>query len=737
MKKVLTFLFVFLASSGFAQQNDSLKHVELESVTVSATRVGNNAPVAYSNMDQAQIKRNNAASNIPFVLQTLPSVVSYSEGGTPIGNTSFRVRGTDANRINVTLNGMPLNNPESQDVYWVNLPDLSNSLQSLQVQRGVGTSTNGTASFGASISLKTTGLNQDAYGEASTSIGSYNAFASTIAAGTGILKNDLLIDGRYSRTTGDGYIRNGKVDHKSVYASLSHYTDRQLIRFIYINGIQHTGITWNGISTEDLKTKGRRYNSAGEYKDDAGNVMYYDNETDNYYSNIAQAIYTRQLSNIWALNANFSYNNGYGYYENYKVDQKLKSKFGLPPQTLNNGMTYERSDVVRRKFLSNNFYMGSVNVSYKADKLNVTGGGMYSYFDGSHYGKLPWVKYNENISPDYKWYTEQATKRDLNVFLKAEYRPIDALTVFGELQERYVDYRMKGIDDEMMDITQNKYYNFFNPKVGASFRFLDRNEVYASFGIANREPLRADLKVLKRKMKPERLYDLELGYRFGSKCFSFDANFYYMNYKDQMVQTGKLSDVGYKLQENVPDSYRTGIEVALAYTPMRCFRFDGNMTLSRNKIKNYTAYYDVYAKNAKGEYKFDHQEETFLKSTDISYSPDVVGSVVASFTPMEDLSFSIVGKYVGKMYFDNTSDRNKQMDDYFIANFVAGYSFSAGKIGKIDLQFFVNNIFNKKYIANAVSYGTYKYMDGSPDYHDNMFFPQAPCNIMGRVGIRF
>jgi iron complex outermembrane receptor protein len=736
-------LLVFLLTGGLClsinaqQKTDSLKQVQLNEVVVSATRVGQNAPVAYSNLNEQQIKNDNVGKNLPFVLQTLPSVVAYSEGGTGIGNTSFRIRGTDANRINVTLNGMPVNNPESQEVFWVNLPDLSNSLKSIQVQRGVGTATNGVASFGGSISLETTSSRPQAYGEASTSIGSYNAFISTIAAGTGVLKNGLSIDGRYSLTKGDGYIRNGKVDHKLGYISVSHYTDKQLIRAMYINGIQHTGITWNGITPDEMEKYGRRYNSTGVYTDEAGNIHYYDNDTDNYYSNIAQLIYSRHLTDKLTLNANFSYNNGYGYYENYKEDQGLKKKFGLEPQVVD-GVTYEYTDVVRRKLLSNDFYVGNLSLSYTLGNLNISGGGMYSYFDGSHYGKLPWVKYNANISPDYRWYVEENSKRDMNVFAKAEYSPINSLSLFGELQYRYVDYRIEGTDDDMVDITQNKYYSFFNPKVGASYRFNGYNEIYASFGMANREPLRADLKDLKRKMKSERLYDYELGYRYSNSMFSFNANLYYMDYKDQMVQTGRLTDSGYKLQENVPDSYRMGIELAAAYTPLKWLRLDANATFSRNKIKDYTIYYDVYGFNTiKDKYEWSHQEGEFFKSTDISYSPKVVSSGIVTFTPMDKLSLSFVGKYVGKMYFDNTSNKEKQLDDYFVMNFVAGYSFPVQNIGEIDLQFFVNNVFDKKYIGNAITYGTYKYTDGSSDYHDNYLFPQAPCNIMARVGLRF
>lgn len=735
-KELLSFMFLmqFATTIYAAEMSDTIKQVKLDEIVVSAVRVGQNAPVAHSNLNEQQIKSDNAGKNLPYVLQLMPSVVAYSEGGTPIGNTSLRIRGTDATRINVTLNGMPINNPESQETFWVNLPDLSSSLQSVQVQRGVGTSTNGTASFGAAISLKSTGSRPQAYGEASTAAGSYNASISTIAAGTGILKNGLSIDGRYSRTTGDGYIRNGKVDHKSGYVSLSHYTDQQLIKLIYINGIQHTGITWNGISPANMKKYGRRYNNAGQYKDDAGNVRYYDNETDNYYSNIAQALYTRHLTDRFSLNAGFGYNNGFGYAESYKKNRKFYKDFRLQPQVVDS-VTYNSSDVIRHKYLSNNFYMGSLSLDYNKNRLAVTAGGSYSYYDGSHYGKLPWVKHNQNISPDYKYYVEGDTKRDLNLFTKAQYSPFSSLSLFGEVQYRYVDYRIDGMDDEFVDIAQNHYYNYFNPKVGASYNFMNNNELYASFGIANREPQRVDLKDVEQEMKSERLYDYEFGYRFNSGQIRLETNLYYMDYKDQMVQTGKLSNSGYRLQQNVPDSYRMGIEISAAYTPFNWLLINANSTVCRNKIKNYTAYYDVY-ENPKSSVIIRRDEE-FKKSTDISYSPNITGSGMITVIPVKDLKLSLTGKYVGKMYFDNTSNKEKRLDDYFVSDFTAAYTLNTQRFGKIDLQFFVYNIFDKKFIGNAITYGTCKYADGSADFHDIRLFPQATCNIMGRVGIRF
>lgn len=744
MKKVCSFILAISCSyvSLSAQQTDSLQQVKLNEIVVSSVRAKKNAPIAFSDLNQQQIRKDNGGSNIPFVLKTMPSVVSYSEGGTPIGNTSFRIRGTDANRINVTLNAMPLNNPESQEVYWVNLPDLSNSLKSIQVQRGVGTASNGAASFGANISLETTSSHSKAYGEASTAIGSYNAFISSIAVGTGVLKNGLSFDGRYSKVTGDGYIRNGKVDHYSAYAAISYYNHNQLLRAIYMNGVQHTGITWNGIDPETMKTN-RKYNSAGEYTDDAGNVHYHDNETDNYYSNIVQFVYSNHLSNQLTLNASLNYNNGYGFYENYKQNQDLVKKFNISPQITANDSIHRFSDVVRRKMMSNNLYAANLNMVYTNDKFSITSGGMFSYYDGSHFGKLPWVKFNQNISPDFKWYRNTVLKRDINAFTKINYSPISRLNLLAELQYRYIDYRMRGFDDDMVNLSQKNYYSFFNPKLGVSYGLSQSSQIYFSYGISNREPLRADLKdsgkikdgKKSKEIKSERLYDYELGYKYATKRLSSGLNLYYMDYKDQMVQTGKLSDVGYKLQENVANSYRIGVEAEVAYSAFPWLQIDGNVTLSQNKIKNYSAYFDNYIKkDGKDGYVKDGQIEIFKKKTDISFSPNLVGSGVVTIMPLEGLSFSLVNKYVGKMYYDNTSDKDNRLDDYFISDFIAGYTFDSHRIGMIDLQLFIYNVWNKEYVSNA--YVESSFYDGKKSSYRG-YYPQATCNIMARVGIRF
>ncbi len=719
---------------------DSLGHIQLEEVIVSGTRAGQQTPVSYSNISSSDIQKQNAARNIPAVLQSTPSLVAFTEDGLGVGNTYFRIRGTDATRINVTLNGMPLNNPETQEVFWVNLPDLSNSLHNIQIQRGVGTSTNGAGAFGASISLQTTGARSEAYGEASTAVGSYGTFLSNIAAGTGILDNGLSFDARFSRVLGNGYVRNGTVDHTNLYAALSHYTDRQLIRLSYLKGVQHTGITWEGVSEEQMEDEeyGRRYNPAGEYYDDAGNRLYYDNETDNYYSDIVQLTLSRELNQQLVLNAGLSYNHGYGYYENYREDNDF-SDFGLEPQTIGDS-TYTSSDFVRQKLMRNDFYVANLGLNYAQGPWQLTFGGMYSYYHGDHYGRLPWIKHAGTIPLNHEWYQNVGDKSEVNLFAKAEYQLNEKLSLFGDLQYRHINYRFSGMDDDLMDLTGDFTYDFFNPKAGLSFRLNDYNRLYASAAVGQREPLRADLKdgikgEAVNPIQPERMIDYELGYHFeGSGGTRLSANFYYMDYHNQMVQTGKLTDIGYKLMENVKDSYRAGLELE-ASVPLweNKLRVDANATFSRNKINNYTAYFDLYDNPV--DYGWVGQVSEDYGTTNISYSPDVVSAMGITYQPTAALYVNLMGKYVSKQYMDNTSDDEKSIDPYFVTNLSAGYTFKKTTLGTFNLQLFVNNLFNKKYVANGWA-ATDAFEDGSTINYIG-YYPQATRNYMARLTLSF
>lgn len=711
----------------------------LDEIVVSATRAGTKTPMAYNNVTGAELHQKGTADNMPNLLSALPSVVSFNEGGTGVGNTSLRIRGTDATRINVTLNGMPLNNPASQEVYWVNLPNISATMESVQLQRGIGTSTNGAAAFGASLSMKTATARQNAYGEASTSVGSYNTFLSSIAGGTGIMKNGLSFDARYSRVLSDGYIRNGSVNHKNLFASVSHRTENQLVQLVYLFGDQITGITWEGVTQDEIDEYGRRYNPAGKYKDDAGNTHYYGNETDNYTSNIAQLLFSRRLSDVLTLNANLSYNHGFGYYENWRSDQNLKSKFGIDPQVID-GETYSRSDVIRQKLMENDFYVANASLNYFKDSWKIQGGAMYSIYDGDHFGYLPWVKYNQNIGQKDKWYDNKTKKQDINAFAKAEYQLNEQWSFFADIQGRFVNFKMDGVDDDFGDLYMDRNYNFINPKAGVFYTVNDNHALYASVAMSNREPLRADLKDAvkwdsKADILPERMIDFELGYKFNSNGYTAGANFYFMDYNNQMVQTGKLSDVGYKLMENVKDSYRTGIELE-AGLPLvaNILRFDANATLSMNKIKNYTAYYDVYDEWWDAVVA---QRTENLGTTDIAFSPSVVSSGVLTYRPISNLGFNLIGKYVAKQFLDNTSNDEKSIPGYFVSNASVNYSFKPMNWGAIDLDLFVNNLLGTEYVANGYASTSFVENTGDTRYHYVGLYPQATRNFMVRMTVKF
>lgn len=728
-----------LAAKADATPGDTINNIRLEEVIVTGTRAGSQTPVTYSNLTAADIRKENAARNIPSILQSTPSLVAFTEDGLGVGNTYFRIRGTDATRINVTLNGMPLNNPESQEVYWVNLPDLSNSLQSIQIQRGVGTSTNGAGAFGASISLRTAGARSDAYGEASTAVGSYGTYSSSIAAGTGIREGGLSFDARFSRVLGEGYVRNGTVNHTNFYGVLSHYSERQLIRLSYLRGIQHTGITWEGVSEEQMQDTeyGRRYNPAGEYYDDAGNRLYYDNETDNYYSHILQLTYSRELGRSLSLNAGLSYNHGYGYYENYRYNQKY-SDFGLDPQIIGEE-TFSHTDFIRRKLMENDFYVASMGLEKMMDALKFNVGGLYSYYDGDHFGRLPWVKHNQNIPEQYEWYRNVGRKTEMSLFAKAEYQVNQKLSLYGDLQFRHVNYSFSGMDDDLMELIGDFDYDFFNPKAGLFYQLNQSSNLYASVAVGQREPLRADLKDgikggAVNPIRPERMIDYELGYRYSSEGTRLGVNLYYMDYYNQMVQTGKLTDIGYKLMENVKESYRAGIELE-ASLPLWTEKLilDANATLSRNRISNYTAYFDQY--DTPDNYDRVGQVSRDYGSTHISFSPDLVSAIGLTWQPTSAFYMNLLGKYVSKQYLDNTSDDAKSIEGYFVSNLSAGYTFPKSRLGIINLQLFVNNLFNKEYVANGWA-ATDTFADGS-SIHWIGYYPQATRNIMGRLSISF
>ncbi|MDD3033885.1 MAG: TonB-dependent receptor [Bacteroidales bacterium] len=740
MKKLTFFcgvLFLpFLTHAQTNGQNEKTSLTKLDSVVVQASRAGEKTPVAHSELTMKEMRSASPVQSLPMMLSLMPSVVSSTEGGNGLGYSSLRVRGSDGSRINVTLNGIALNDAESQEVFWVNIPSLTSILQDVQLQRGVGTSTNGPAAFGASINMRTLYSSPSPYGIAELGVASYNTYLSTIGAGSGILRNGLSFDILFSHNSGDGYIRNAMTDLNSLYASAAWLKRNSLLRFTYILGDHVSGLTWEGISREQMAID-RRFNPSGVYYDHVGNIHYYNNETDNYKQHHFQLSHSYNTKSGLVFNSTIHYTLGDGYYENYKASKKF-SEYGLSNQTVD-GVEYKRSDVIIRQAMKNASINLLSNMIYKGSNFSGTAGITYSYFDGDHFGRLIWSMYNAGIAPDYQWYLNTGYKNDYSVFAKGEYDFSDAFMAYADLQYRGVSYVIKGIDKDFADMDFDKRYSFFNPKVGVSYTPDKKNQFYLSLSVAHREPSRSDIKEsiksdMADRLLAERLFDYEAGYKFNAERVALSANIYLMEYKNQLVPTGKLSETGYVIKENVKSSYRRGVELAAAWEALKWLKLDGNLTLSSNKILNYTSWTDLF--DSPEDWNPLPQRSSFYKITDISYSPSVTGMCKASILPGKGYLMELIGKYVGKQYYDNTSDDSRSVPSYYTATLHLGKSFHINTNTSLDLNFYVDNLFNKMYFSNAWVYMA-EFADNSARYIEEGLYPQAGRNFTLKASFRF
>ncbi|MDR1055537.1 MAG: TonB-dependent receptor [Prevotellaceae bacterium] len=746
MKKVLLAVVLCMASIGaFAQDT-----IQLNEAVITATRASKKTPVAQTTVTGEQIKQSNIGADLPYIIELSPSVVISSESGLGLGNTSFRIRGTDANRTNVTIDGVPANDAESQAVFWVNMPDFASSIGSIQIQRGVGTSTNGGAAFGATVNMQTNRPSTIPYAEISSSVGMYNTFRNNINIGTGNIGKGFSFDARYSNVQSDGYIERSSAKHQSIYGVAAWQGENTFVKFSILYGEQHTGLSWNGVpgyAIDNIKYPyyeagipgykpgiNRRYNPAGEYLDADGNIKYYGNQTDNYEQTHYHLQFAQKLAQRWTGHATLHLTRGLGYYEEYKLNRKL-IEYGLPNIEINDE-TIKKSDLIRQKWMDNYFYGLTFSANYTNDKLQWIIGGAANRHYGDHYGKVLWVRSNMGADYGNKWYTNNGTKDDYNIYTKATWQVSKLLSIFGDIQYRHIGYTLKGNDDDLAKLDQSHYFNFFNPKAGVFLDLSDNHTAYASIAIGNREPTRSNFKDANRSNempKSETMYDTEIAYQFTGKNSSFGINLYYMYYKDQLVATGKLSSVGYTIMQNVPKSYHAGIEITGGIQIFKLLRFETNITLSRNKIKDFTAYTDQYDNG--NDWNPTEQRVENLGETNISFSPDVTGSAMLRYKPVKNLSFLLTGKYVGKQYYDNTSSDSRRLDAYFVSNFRIDYSFKLYEIN-IGIQGLINNIFDKQYITSAWVYRAV-FADGSPDYIENGFFPQAGRNVMVKLVISF
>lgn len=707
-----------------------------EAVIVSATRANSRMPIAQTNINSEELERNKSGFDIPYLLELIPSVVAVSEGGTGIGNTAFRIRGTDMTRINVTVNGIPLNDPESQGVWWVNMPDFANSVDNVQVQRGVGTSTHGAGAFGATVNFQTKTLNPEPFASGEAMAGSFNTFRTSVRAGTGLINERFSFETRYSTVKSDGYIDRGWSDHRSLFLTGAWHSANSILRFNLIHGEQHTGITWEGTPSYMVDSV-RTYNPAGFMGiDEEGRDVFYPNESDNYNQTHYQLLFSHQLSENLSLNLAGFWVRGLGYYEQFKGNQRL-SRYGIATIIIGEE-TFTRTDLIRQKWLENNLLGTTFSLNYTNGLLNTTFGGGFNSYDNDHFGKVLWTRVNAGIPKDYEWYRNNGIKVDYNFFLKSTYQVLESISIFGDLQYREISYKLLGNDDDLQSLDQEHHWSFINPKFGIFYQIAPSQEAFFSLGVAHREPTRADIKDAMKygndqTPREEQLIDYELGYNLRSQVFAFGVNMFIMNYKDQLVLTGKLSDVGYPLMTNVPKSYRTGFELMGGFMPLKWLRWDANLTLSQNRIKNFVEFVDVYD----ASWNFVGQQANELGDTDISFSPSVVGSSQVRFEPVKNVGISLITKYVGSQYIDNSSSTDRMLDAYLVNNFKVDYKVNVKGTKGLNLQLMVNNILNEKYIANGWVYRAV-FNDGiTPEYREDGFFPQAGINFMARALIEF
>lgn len=711
----------------------------LDELIVTATRVEDNSPITHSNISYAELEKNNLAQDIPILLQNTISMISTSDAGAGVGYTSFRLRGSDATRINVTINGIPVNDAESQGVWWVNMPDFISSTENIQIQRGVGSSTNGAGAFGGTVNLQTTTLKEKAYAEAATSAGSFNTQKYTFKIGTGLINNHFTFDARASKISSDGYIDRASSDLKSYYLSAGYYNKKTAIKIIQFSGKEVTYQAWWGtpesriknneeemllhamnngldsLETQNLINSGRTYN-----------YYQYKNEIDHYTQDHFQLHFTHQINEKLSANASLHYTYGRGYYEQYRKQDEF-SKYNLPNVIIGSD-TIEKSDFIRRRWLDNDFYGAVYNLNYKNNSLGITVGGGYNIYDGIHFGEIIWAQYASSSKINDKYYHSNALKTDLNNFIKIDYSLTEKWLIYLDMQIRNVNYSTKGNDNNLSLIDVDTSFVFFNPKAGISFNPTQKIKTYASVSVGNREPVRSDFtdNAKNKQPKHETLLDYEAGINFNFKKIFIQTNFYYMDYKNQLILTGELNDVGTPIRTNVDKSYRAGIELSGKILVHKNLTINLNTTLSQNKINKFTELLYDYTNG------FEIIENTY-SNTDIAYSPNTIAAASIEYTPVKALNIILQSKYVGQQFLDNTSNNNRKIYDYYTLDSRITYLLYAKNVREIAVSFMTYNILNKLYNSNGYSYS---YVYGNM-ITENFYYPQAGINFMTGISIKF
>ncbi len=714
---------------------------QADEVIINATRVNDKTGMAYTSVTAAQIDKQNMGQDLPVLLNFSPSLVSTSDAGGGVGYTGIRIRGSDATRINVTVNGIPYNDAESQGVFWVNMPDFASSVSSIQIQRGVGTSTNGAGAFGASVNINTNAFRETAYAELNNSYGSFNTFKNTLKVGSGLIKDKFTFDARLSRVSSDGFVDRASSELHSYYLSGGYFGKKSFVRVNVFSGKERTYQSWNGVP--EAKLRGDREgilayidrNSLGEK--DAQNLLSsdnrtynsytYKNEVDNYRQDHYQIVSSHNLSNKLTFNLNAFLVRGLGYYEQYRAGDDYSS-YNLPNVIVGKD-TLTSTDFIRRRWLDNYFYGTTFSFDYNSfKKLTASFGGGWNQYDGDHYGQIIWARNAGNIENEHQYYFSTGKKKDFNLYGKLYYAFTDKLTAFADLQYRRVSHAIHGTDNDLVQLAFDQAYSFFNPKAGLTYQLAEQSSVYASYSIGNREPNRDDFTSSTANLFPksERLQNVEAGFRTQQGKWAFAANYYLMSYKNQLVLTGQINDVGGSVRVNVPKSYRTGIELEGAVAFNRFLKWNANATFSRNKIKNFTEYIVNYDDG--GYTTVDHGK------SDISFSPNVIVGSQFTYSLRKNLELALLTKYVGKQYLDNTSTETRKLDAYLTNDIRLSWTIKPSWANEIAFNLLVNNVLDEKYESNGYTYG---YIAGGALTQENFYFPQAGRNFLIGVNFRF
>ena len=723
--------FLLISVSSFAQQKieqDSTKTEQLDEVLVKAVRVRATSPITHSNITKKDLEKRNLGQDIPILLNFLPSVVTTSDAGAGVGYTGIRIRGVSPQSTNITINGIPYNDAESLGTFWVDLPDFTSSVESLQLQRGVGTSTNGSGAFGASINILTDAISEKANAKISNSFGSYNTRKHTLKFSTGKLNNHFEIAGRLSQIKSDGYIDRATSDLKSYFLQASYVDDNTLIKALVFGGHEITYQAWNGIDAETLATD-RTFNPSGIYTNDEGNIQFYDNEVDNYKQDHYQLHWNERINNNWSTNIGLNYTYGRGFFEQYKEDQYF-TDYDFEEITIG-GETISTTDLIRRRWLDNDFYVVNVNANYKNNKTDFIFGGSFSSYNGDYFGEVIWAKFASNSQIRDRYYDGNSKKNDFSTFAKATYRLNEKISLYGDLQLRFVDYKTFGTNSNREVFMINENYKFFNPKAGITYKLNKKNHLYFSYARANREPSRSDFKN-NLNIKPEQLNDFELGWRHANNKFKINTNAYFMLYNEQLVLTGAISDVGTPIRANSGNSYRLGLEVDATIQVSRKFTIQPNFTISSNKNKETFSQIDGILVN--------------LGKTNISFSPQIVAANALVFQPNENLQFYLLSKYVGEQFMGNTDSEVSKLESYFINDFNIVYELSLLRdrestfFKSIIFSGLVNNIFNKKYVSNGYYFtydDTWTVLGQTTTIEGAGYYPQATTNFLLGLTLKF